>query len=163
MGIDFSSSLYLGFNHSSKELGRWSSLTLGKPVVMEETENSKKVSSALARLIGCEEGIFLPSTLHSFFDIFETLKSLGISTVFIDNRIYPIVRWSIERLQTKGIKIVEFLHHDFISLEKKIELYGKKLTPVVVSCGFCPGCGRGAPLKKYAEIVNYYKGFLVIR
>lgn len=159
--IDFSSALYLGFRHPAEALRPWKSLSSGKPALLEEPEGAQKLAQALAGLIGCEAGLLLPSTLHAFWDLFIVLAEEGIA-IFMDSGVYPVVRWGIERAKAHGIKVQGFPHHDHLTLKAMLKKQTHILKPVIVTDGFCPACGKPAPLQAYHEIVREYKGYLVI-
>jgi len=68
--LDFDSALYLDFFHPGSRVEGWSSLTSGRPVVLMESNSTKRLAHQLARMIGQEQGILYPSTLHLFWDLF---------------------------------------------------------------------------------------------
>src|SRR4051812_45921214 len=109
--VDFTSSLYLGMKHASRELTPWPQLTTGLPAALSEPVESKQLGQQIARLQGLEKGVSAPSTLHLYWDLFGFLGKQKIS-VFIDEAVYPVSRYGIERLQVKGIPIYTFRHLD---------------------------------------------------
>jgi 8-amino-7-oxononanoate synthase len=78
--IDFSSALYLGWNHAGVQSRRGQSvpLTLGKPAAQEEAPGSRKLASLLAGLAGAEAGLLMPSTLHAALDVCLLLAKQGV-------------------------------------------------------------------------------------
>ena len=62
--LDFTSALYLGFEHASWTLTAWDRLTLGKPAALEEIAGAPPVQRELAALTGCERVLLGSSTLH---------------------------------------------------------------------------------------------------
>ena len=79
---DFTSALYLGFNHPSASLPPWGALTLGRPAALEEPTGGPALAQELTRLIGGEAGIVYPSTLHLFRDVFQVTAPKGTLIVF---------------------------------------------------------------------------------
>src|SRR5271156_5922486 len=94
--LDFTSSLYLGFEHSSSSLPSWDRFTLGKPTALAELEGTEQIERELAALVGCESAVIGVSTLHLFWDLFGILGERGWN-IFVDGSLYPIARWGVER------------------------------------------------------------------
>ena len=95
--IDFTSSLYLGIKHSSEELRVWQHLTSGVPSALFEPQQSKELAYQIARLQGNEHGLLAPSTLHLYHDLYSLLSKQPV-TVFIDEKVYPVSKYGIEKL-----------------------------------------------------------------
>jgi 8-amino-7-oxononanoate synthase len=157
--LDFTSALYLGLHHPSNSLPGWSSLSLGRPAALEEPPGAAKVAAELAKLIGCEAGTLLPSTLHLFLDLFGVLARERIA-IFMDQGSYPIVQWAAQRGAALGVPVHAFRKHDPAALQGLV-LRHRDRKPVIVTDGFCPDCGP-APLKAYARIAGDHGGYLVL-
>ncbi|MEE9337473.1 MAG: hypothetical protein V3U87_05285, partial [Methylococcaceae bacterium] len=99
---DFSSSLYLGMQHSLQTLQPWSKLTTGKPSLLHKPVQQKIVEYKLARLMGYEQTMLGTSTLHLFWDVFGMLARLPV-VIYFDEHVYPIARWGIERAAYRDI------------------------------------------------------------
>lgn len=153
--MDFTSALYLGLRHAHGELTAWRALTLGKPAALEASAANRQLARQLAVLTGQESAVLAPSTLHLFWDIFSHLAKQERATFYADDGLYPIARWGLERVETKY-----FPHHDPPALRKL--LARRRGRPIVVTDGFCPACGRMAPLDEYAAIVRRLGGRLLI-
>jgi 8-amino-7-oxononanoate synthase len=160
--LDFSSSLYLGLRHASRSLAPWQSLTEGKPAALDEPPGAHEVARALARLIGGEQAILVPSTLHLFWDLLGIKAYDGIN-MYVDAGAYPIARWGIERAAARGTGVRFFAHHDPDALRS---LLAQKARPgrgsLVVTDGFCPACGRSVPLPEYLDAVRDFGGSLLV-
>ena len=160
--LDFTSALYLGIRHPSRSLRPWSQLTIGKPAALESPPSSQAVARALAELQGCERVTLLPSTLHLFFDLFEVLRREGIR-LYVDAGAYPMARWGAERAASRGVLLRQFPHYDPVSAQRMIEQDSASgLRPVILADGFCPDCGRVAPLPKYLRCVIRDGGYVVL-
>lgn len=153
--MDFTSALYLGLRHAHGELAAWRALTLGKPAALAATRANRQLARQLAALTGNESAVLAPSTLHLFWDIFTHLARQQKVVFFADSGLYPIARWGLERVETKF-----FPHHDPMALRKALARGRGK--PIVVTDGFCPACGRMAPLDEYAAIVRRLGGSLIV-
>jgi len=153
--VDFTSALYLGLRHAHGELAAWRALTLGKPAALAATMANRQLARQLAVLTGNESAVLAPSTLHLFWDIFAHLASRRKVVFFADSGLYPIARWGLERVETRF-----FPHHDPMALRKALARGRGK--PIVVTDGFCPACGRMAPLDEYAAIVRRLGGSLIV-
>ena len=159
---DFTSSLYLGFRHPSRSLPPWVNLTTGKPAALGIPALSAAIAESLARLQGCERATLLPSTLHLYFDLFETLRRDGIA-LYLDRGVYPIARWAAERMAGLGVPVHLLPHFDAAAARKAIAASASGgFRPVIVADGFCPSCGRAAPLESYLDSVVTRRGYLVL-
>jgi 8-amino-7-oxononanoate synthase len=159
--LDFTSALYLGLRHPSGSLRSWSSLTTGVPAAMRTFPDATAVALEAAALMGFEHGLLLPSTLHLFWDLFGLLAK-GRAAIYTDEGIYPIVRWGVERAARKA-RVGGFAHFDPNALRDCLKKHpAGDSCPIVVTDGFCPGCGRPAPLADYLEAVRERGGYLVI-
>lgn len=158
--LDFTSALYLGLEHASRGLPDWDRLTLGKPAALKPPPGADRVEGRLAALIGCERATLATSTLHLFWDLFSLLAESG-AEIFLDAGSYPIVRWGVERAVCSGTVVKTFRQHDAQALAKALASSDGRL-PVVVTDGYCPGCGRLAPIKEYLALVTSRGGFVVV-
>src|SRR5262245_5072420 len=104
MGLDFTSSLYLGFRHESSSLKPWSQLTTGWPSILGEPPGAEIVAHQLAKLQGCEQAILGTSTLHLFWDLFGILAGERI-VIFQDDGAYASAQWGVERAAARGVPV----------------------------------------------------------
>ncbi|HXH01992.1 MAG TPA: aminotransferase class I/II-fold pyridoxal phosphate-dependent enzyme [Candidatus Competibacteraceae bacterium] len=159
--LDFTSALYLGLQHPSRALRPWSQLTLGKPAALAAPASQGRVAEALAELQGCERATLGPSTLHLFWDLFGMLANRG--AIYMDAGVYPIARWGVERAAARGVPVRQFSHYDPQALEQRLKQDASgRLRPVVIADGFCPGCGKPAPIAAYLESARALGGCLVL-
>jgi 8-amino-7-oxononanoate synthase len=156
---DFTSALYLGIEHGSRQLAGWERLTLGKPAALESPPGAAAVERELAALAGCERALLAPSTLHIFWDLIAMLAQGGVR-LFVDDGLYPIGRWGVERAVARGTVATAFRRHDAGALARAMA--NGRGVPVVVADGFCPACGRSAPLSDYLDCVVARGGMVVI-
>lgn len=156
---DFTSALYLGFRHPSHRLAPWTALTGGRPAVLAEPPGAVAVSAGLAALMGTQEALLLPSTLHLFMDLFALLATPG-TVIWQDAGAYPIARWGAARAAAAGVAVQTFRHHDPAALAGLLARVRGR--PVVLTDGLCPNCGRLAPLAEYLALVRRHRGLLVI-
>lgn len=159
--LDFTSARYLGLDHASRALAPWAALTTGAPAALVEPPGAAAVAAALAARIGFRRGVLGPSTLHLFHDVFELLARRPVA-VLLDAALYPIARWGAARAALAGAPVREIRHHDPGALRRAIAGCEPGRRPVVVVDGFCPGCGRVAPLAAYLEAVRARDGWLVV-
>jgi 8-amino-7-oxononanoate synthase len=160
--LDFTSALYLGFRHPSASLAPWGSLTLGRPAALQESSDAEAVAGEVARLQGCEAATPLPSTLHLFCDLFRVLGRKQV-VILCDAGTYPIAKWGAERAAGLGTEVHTFAHHDPAALGSIVRRVARaNLRPIIVSDGYCPSCGRVAPIPAYAEVARRSGGYLVL-
>jgi 8-amino-7-oxononanoate synthase len=160
--LDFTSALYLGFRHATYSLRPWEALTLGRPAALRELPEANSVAAELARLQGCEAATLVPSTLHLFWDLFHGFGRDNVA-LLCDGGMYPIARWGAERAAARGVPLHTFPHHDTAALARlATHTRLARRRPIVVADGYCPGCGRAAPIRSYADVARRCDGFLVL-
>ncbi|HEX8212495.1 MAG TPA: aminotransferase class I/II-fold pyridoxal phosphate-dependent enzyme [Longimicrobium sp.] len=158
---DFTSALYLGLRHGAGSLRPWARLTTGRPAALADPPGAREVAGALAALAGCGAGTLAPSTLHLFWDLFGVLAAGG-APVHLDAGAYAVARWGAERAAGRGSPVSTFAHHDPDALRRSLRKARGRGAPVVAADGFCPGCGRPAPVAEYAQAVREAGGVLVL-
>jgi 8-amino-7-oxononanoate synthase len=158
--LDFTSSLYLGFEHASSDLPAWTRLSLGKPAALEEPPGISRLERELAALTGCERALAAPSTLHLFWDLFGVLADRDVG-IFLDRGTYPIARWGVERAAALGVRVRTFPRRDLSALRRELNSAGA-IRPVIVTDGIAPGEGLAAPVREYADLAGSRGGLLVL-
>lgn len=160
---DFTSALYLGMHHTRDELEPWPGFTSGRPAALAEDPAARAVARSLAALQGVEAAVLAPSTLHVAWDLFGVLERLQPIALFLDAGSYPIVGWGAEPAARRGTPVHRFAHHRPAALRRTIAAAAhRNRRPVVVTDGFCPACGRLAPLREYLDCTEATAGWLVI-
>jgi hypothetical protein len=144
---DFTSALYLGLVHGHADLRPWPRLTAGAPAALVPPAGSRSVTRHLALLVGSQAATLGVSTLHLFWDLFGQHRRAPVR-ILADEALYPVGRWGIERAVAAGIPAAPFAHHDPGSLLRQLETGPCRRAPLVVTDGFCPDCGRVAPLDR---------------
>jgi 8-amino-7-oxononanoate synthase len=160
--LDFTSALYLGMRHPSRSFRPWTTLTTGVPAALGGLPESRRVAQEIAALQGCERATLGTSTLHLFWDLFNMIAGEQVR-IYVDAGVYPIARWGVERAAARGAAVSDFRHHDPDALRQQLRLgSGYGLRPVVVTDGFCPGCGQAAPLAAYRDCMRASGGLLIV-
>jgi 8-amino-7-oxononanoate synthase len=160
--LDFTSALYLGLRHASASLPPWAQLTGGVPAALETPALARIVGGGLAELTGTERATVAPSTLHAFWDLFVILTDSD-TAIYVDASVYPIARWGMERVASRGVPVRTFAHHDPSDLWRRLARDApSRRRPLVVADGVCPGCGRHAPLAQYLERACEFGGRLIV-
>jgi 8-amino-7-oxononanoate synthase len=160
--LDFTSALYLGLRHPCSSLRPWSQFTTGVPAALASPQDAQPVAYQLAQLQGCEHGVLGTSTFHLFWDLFGILARRPVE-VYVDAGVYPIARWGVERAAARGVRVREFAHHDAEELRSRLKQDGRgRLRPLLVTDGFCPGCGKPAPLSAYLDSARACGGRLIV-
>jgi 8-amino-7-oxononanoate synthase len=160
--LDFTSALYLGLRHPTRSLPPWSKFTTGVPAALASPPGAEQVARRLARLQTCEHGVLGPSTFHLFWDLFGMFTRPSVK-IYVDAGLYPIARWGVERAAARGIPTREFAHYDPDAFRAALKRAGQtRLRPVLVTDGFCPGCGKPAPLSDHLETLRSAGGRLIV-
>lgn len=160
--LDFTSALYLDFSHPQHQLPYWASLTAGKPAALREPLLARQLGGEMARMQGLEAGLIGPSTLHLFWDLFGMLDP-DKYVIFSDHLLYPVGQSGVERAKGNGMKVVLFRHLSSQHLRHSLAVHtplGKK--PLIVTDGWCPRCGKPAPLSNYLQLIRPLGGLLVL-
>lgn len=162
--LNFTSARYLGLRHARGSLPDWDDLTTGMPAALGESPAALAVARRLASLVGVGRATLGTSTLHLFWDLFGILAAGPLAvTVYADAATYPVARWGAERAAAAGVPVRIFAHHDPDHLRLWLRRdAARERRPVVIADGFCPGCGRVAPLADYAAAARGRGGLLVI-
>ncbi len=159
---DFTSSLYLGLRHASASLPPWARLTTGVPAALRTPRLSRTIGGRLAELTGTERVTLCRSTLHAFWDLFLILRNRD-TTIYLDASAYPIARWGVERAACHGTPVRIFKHHDVADLWRQVTRDARRgQRPIVVTDGFCTGCGSFAPLRYYLAQALRFGGMVVV-
>jgi 8-amino-7-oxononanoate synthase len=160
--LDFTSALYLGLRHPHRSLRPWEQFTSGVPAALASPPAARTVARMLAELQGYERATLGPSTLHLFWDLFGLLGGDDVS-IYMDSGVYPILRWGVERAAARGARVQNFDHHDAEALRQLLKRDAARgARRVLVTDGFCPACGKAAPITQYLEIIRAADGCMVI-
>ncbi|MHA6247937.1 aminotransferase class I/II-fold pyridoxal phosphate-dependent enzyme [Pontibacter sp. CAU 1760] len=157
---DFTSSLYLGLRHPSQDLPPWQSLTTGVPATVREPLENLLLAQKVAHMQGLEQGIVAPSSLHLFWDVLGKLAPGTL--VLADEKVYQIAQWGLESAVSQGTAVRYFKHHNPSSLHQRLGAQTSFRQLVVVTDGWCPHCGRAAPLPAYLAVLRQHKGALLV-
>lgn len=163
--LDLTSSLYLGLLHPSSRLPGWSSLTLGKPAALAEPPAVAEIADRLGRLVDMPSVGLWTSTLHAFTDLSVALSAGRRQTsIAVDVAAYPIARLGLTAGHGASVRRSHRLpHYDPDAARcwaaREAEL-GR--TPVLLLDGWCPGCGRVAPLGSLSQAIRSYDGLIVV-
>lgn len=161
--LDFTSALYLGFRHPSRSLRPWAALSGGRPAALAEPPGAAGIARALADLQGCDAATLAASTLHLFWDLFLILAGDGTVAIHVDAAAYPVAAWGVERAAGRGVPVRHFPHHDPVGLRRGAAAGARRgLRPIIVTDGWCPGCGRVAPLDRYLQVARRLGGWVVL-
>jgi 8-amino-7-oxononanoate synthase len=137
-------------------------LTTGKPAALWTPPGALEVSRRLALLQACEGATLAASTLHLFWDFFGTLGGRP-ATIYVDAETYPVALWGVERARARGARVHSFAHQDADDLRRLLRQRARAgPAQIVVTDGFCPDCGRAAPLADYLAAARSCGGLLVV-
>ncbi len=163
--LDLTSSLYLGLHHPSSRLPGWSSLTLGKPAALAEPPAVAEITGRLGRLVGMPSVRLWTSTLHAFTDLSVALSaSRPDPSIGVDVAAYPIGRLGLTAGHGASGRRSHRLPHYDVGAARRWAAREAALgrTPVLLVDGWCPGCGRVAPLAGLSRAVRSHQGLVVV-
>jgi 8-amino-7-oxononanoate synthase len=75
----------------------------------------------------------------------------------VDAGCYPTLRWAA----SQRCAPIEVEHHSPAALTQALASLGAGRRPLLAVDGFCPGCGRAAPLSEYARLLARRSGRLL--
>ena len=160
--LDFASALYLGLSHPSRNVAAWEQLTTGKPAALAMPPGAIEVSEQIAVLQGCQSATLATSTLHLFWDFFGTFAGRPM-TIYADAETYPIALWGIERARARGANVESFAHQDVNDLRRRLKQKARAgSVQMIVTDGFCPDCGRVAPIAEYVAAAVSFGGLVLV-
>ena len=154
--MDATRAHYLGFRHGTNELVPWRSLTTGRPAALDPGAN-RRLRADAAQLVGLPAADLATSSLHGLIDVVLSQSTKG-SSVFFDAALYPIATLAIA---ASGLPRQRYRHFATASLREAMRRnpHGR---PIVVTDGFCPGCGRVAPLADLVALVVPRNGVVIV-
>lgn len=127
--VDVTSALFLGLPGGG---------TTGVPAAFREHPDAARLAGAVAAGQSAGAALVARSTLHALGDVLGELPGAG-DVVALDESVYPISRWAALRACEKGAEVRSYPHH-----RPRPARTGRRL--FLVTDGWCPGCGRPAPL-----------------
>ena len=156
---DFTSALYLDLTHANFLGFANMPLTNGKPSVLQEPKLNNWVANQVAQMQGIQEGLLYPSSLHAFFDV-----SLCFSTntiVFIDEKLYPIGKWGLERAKNKGVTLLEFTNSEDLAYKLfRLKPFQKEVW--VVCNGWNIETQSPSAIQEYQQLLAPFNGKILI-
>lgn len=158
--LDFTSAHYLGLRHPSGSLGAYAELVPGTPAALREPALVHAVEHGFASLVGRERALVFSSMLHFAFDFFARLVRRD-EVVLWDRGMYPILRWGLDVARARGVIVRSFEHLDSSGLEQSLG-HARGRRSWIVTDGYCPGCGRIAPVAEHARLAARYGATLVV-
>lgn len=155
--VDLTSALFLGPARPATAGRPGVPLTTGVPAALTEAPAARRVAAAVARWQGAEAGIVVRSALHALVDVLTTLPGPG-DLVAVDRAAYPLSRWAARLAVTRGAAVVSYDH--FVPAVPERLARGRRIVAVID--GWCPGCGRPAPVAALREVAVRSGGAVVV-
>ncbi|HUO72463.1 MAG TPA: pyridoxal phosphate-dependent aminotransferase family protein [Solirubrobacteraceae bacterium] len=162
---DFASCNYLGFDLDREIIAAvpgyleawgthpsWSRL-LGSPVLYEHIEER------LARLLGCEDTLVLPTITHIHMSVIPVLAASG--TIFMDARAHKTIYDGCQIARSRGAALKRFRFEDPDHLE---ELLRAERDPVRLVCmdGVNSMTGNAPDLPQFAKVAREHGALLYV-
>jgi 8-amino-7-oxononanoate synthase len=156
--LDFTDSAYLGLRCSADDLPPWHRFAEARPAALHEPRLAAALGRGVARLQGQEDGVIGTSSLLLALDVLGPVLSGNAWHILVDAGCYPTLTWAASQCgvpETVG-------HHDPVALEQSLARLCPGVRPLLAVDGFCPGCGRIAPLAVYATLLQRHGGQLLV-
>jgi 8-amino-7-oxononanoate synthase len=151
---DFRLALFLARYHPTDTLDPWERLTTGLPPTLDRNMD-RDVEARVATDMGTPEATLARSALHGLIDAVAATSTGG--SILIDEAVYPIARWAAA---TAGRPPITFDHYDTADARRRCRRLPKPV--VIIVDGWCPSCGRPAPITSLAELAGRTGGHLVV-
>jgi 8-amino-7-oxononanoate synthase len=120
------------------------------------------IARRLAALTGVESVLLAPSTLHGFWDFFGTIQAKNTAAL-LDAGAYSMARWGVEHAAARGAAFHRVSHFDAKAVGEVLATrVPERFKPILVADGFCPGCGRSAPISEYMGHLRRRNGLLIL-
>ncbi|MET1087153.1 MAG: hypothetical protein ABWY04_08535 [Arthrobacter sp.] len=143
---DFTSALFLGQHHPSVGFRPWTEFTTGVPAALRELPEAGLLAASISTRQQAEAGLVARSALHGLMDVLQALPRPG-DVLLVDEGAYPLAQWACRAAAARGVRVVTFPHF-------RPPAVVRKTTTWVVTDGWCPGCGRPAPLGAMQALVG---------
>lgn len=161
---DFTAATYLGLRHGRDDLRPWAQLTTGVPAALREAPLARTLAGALAGLVGVPSASLATSTLHAAVGLFGALDP-GTAEILVDAASYPIARWGVELARARGAVVATVPHHDpdaAVARLRALRGTAARRRPIILVDGFCPSCGRAAPIGELLRVALDHDGLVVV-
>jgi 8-amino-7-oxononanoate synthase len=130
----------------------WSRL-LGSPVIYQ------RIEQRLARLLGCEDTLLLPTITHIHMSVIPVL--VGAGALFIDGRAHKTIYDGCAIARGHGATLQRFEHNDPSHLESLLR--GCAITPrLIVMDGVNSMTGNAVDLPEFARLAREYDAILYV-
>jgi 8-amino-7-oxononanoate synthase len=130
----------------------WSRL-LGSPAIYQQIEER------LAKLLGCEDTLLLPTITHIHMSVIPVLVGAGV--VFMDGRAHKTIYDGCSIASGHGATVQRFLHDDPEHLESLLR--ATTVTPrVIVMDGVNSMTGNAPNLPAFAKLAREYDALLYV-
>ena len=156
--LDFTDAAYLGLRCNSADLPPWLRVTEARPAALHEPLLAAALGRNVARLQGQEDGVIGTSSLLLSLDVLGPALTRGAWHMLIDAGCYPTLAWAA----SQGGVPEAIGHHDPVALKHSLARLRPGVRPLLAVDGFCPGCGRMAPLGIYATLLQRNGGQLLV-
>jgi 8-amino-7-oxononanoate synthase len=83
--------------------------------------------------------------------------------IAVDAGLYPVGQWGMRWAGCNGALVVRFAHFnpgELTAVVKRILASGRQ--PVIAIDGYCPGCGKMAPLAEFIDLAQNFGAYLII-
>lgn len=157
--LDFTSSLFLDWRHRQITAPGEPSLTSGRPAAMHECPQARALAARVARSQGTDAGVVHRSALHGLIDTID-LAATRAGVVLLDRAAYPTAFTAAAGVAARGIALGTYRHHDVADLDRAADAFAGP--PVVITDGWCGGCGRPAPLPELEHVTAARGGMLIV-
>ncbi len=157
--LDFTASNYLGLARhpavvaAASDAVRAFGVSLAAPRALAEDPFVGPLERALARLVGQDDALVLPSTTHVALDILPALAGPG-GVILTDSWAYPITRGGLAVAAHGGARLVSFPHDDVAALATALR-HHRRAPAIIIACdGVYPATGRPAALAAFARLAR---------
>jgi 8-amino-7-oxononanoate synthase len=150
--LSFAATDYLGLARdprvaaaTARAVGRWG-VSLATPRLLAVDRLTRRLETALARLVGQPAACVFPSTTHAALDVLPLLAGPR-GVLLVDEWAYPISLEGARLAAQQGARLERFPHDDLAALARRLARHAGNPDKVIVCDGVYPVGGRPAPLR----------------
>jgi 8-amino-7-oxononanoate synthase len=165
--LNFTSTDYLGLgNHpwviqAAQQAAQQWGMALSMPSYLVQNFLTRRLSIAIARLVGQEKALIFPSTTHIALDLLPLLAGKH-GTLFLDEWAYPISQEGAALAAHQGARLVTFPHNEGQALAAALQSTASRGERVIVCDGVYSTDGHPAALRSFLRAAGEFGALIYV-
>lgn len=165
--LNFTSTDYLGLGshpwvvRAAQQAAQQWGMALSMPPYLVQNTLTRRLGTAIARLVGQERALIFPSTTHIALDLLPLLAGKH-GTVFLDEWAYPISQEGAALAAHKGARLVTFPHNKGQALAAALQSTASNGERVIVCDGVYSAGGHPAALRSLLRAAGEFGALIYV-